>query len=91
MTRSIAAHTFKMKLKKPYKRISAFRCRGSASTCFYSAMFRNLIAYSDFLTMAAIALTRSVGLIGGLRSPRFTLRRWQICPSKQFVHSRLNP
>ena len=32
--------------------------------CFrYSAIVRNLIAYADFLTMAAIAVTRSLGYI----------------------------
>merc|ERR1712156_196209 len=35
----------------------------SASLCSFSSLVRNLIAYADFLTMAAIALTSSIGLI----------------------------
>ena len=37
--------------------------RASASLCSFSSLIRNLIAYADFLTMAAIALTSSIGLI----------------------------
>jgi len=35
----------------------------SASLCSFSALVRNLISYADFLTMAAIALISSIGLI----------------------------
>jgi len=35
----------------------------SESFCWYSAMLRNWIAYADFLTMAAIAVTRSLGCL----------------------------
>ena len=31
--------------------------------CSFSALVRNLVNYADFLTMAAIALTSSVGII----------------------------
>ena len=37
--------------------------RGSHKLCSWSAGFRNLFCYADILTMAAIALTRSIGLI----------------------------
>ena len=37
--------------------------RASASLCSFSALVRNLVAYADFLTMAAIALSSSIGLI----------------------------
>ena len=39
--------------------------RGSHKLCSWSAGFRNLFCYADILTMAAIALTRSIGLIRG--------------------------
>jgi len=35
----------------------------SASLCSFSSLVRNLICYADFLTMAAIALISSIGLI----------------------------
>ena len=35
--------------------------RGSHKLCSWSAGFRNLFCYADILTMAAIALTRSIG------------------------------
>ena len=38
-------------------------CRASASLCSYSALVRSLIAYADFLTMAAIALVTCVGFV----------------------------
>ena len=38
---------------------------GSATQCSWAAGLRNLIAYADFLTMAAIALTRSLGIVNG--------------------------
>ena len=37
--------------------------RASASLCSFSALVRNLVAYADFLTMAAIALSQSIGLV----------------------------
>lgn len=54
----------------------------SETFCRLSSMVRNLIAYADFLTMAAIAVTRSLGFIlnhynfrrvfGNLFSPKMT-------------------
>ena len=47
--------------------------------CSYSAGFRNFFCYADILTMAAIALTRSVGLIRGAsrakHRPQLSARR----------------
>ena len=46
---------------KKYERDNS--CRASASLCSYSALVRSLIAYADFLTMAAIALVTCVGFV----------------------------
>ena len=37
--------------------------RASASLCSLSSLVRNLIAYADFLTMGAIAVSNSIGLV----------------------------
>ena len=39
--------------------------RGTADLCTFTAAFRNLIAYADFITMAAIAAHRSYGIVMG--------------------------
>ena len=44
--------------------------------CAFTAGFRNLIAYADFITMAAIAANRSYGIVTGrFRRLRFMGRR----------------
>ena len=56
--------------------------------CSYTAGFRNFFCYADILTMAAIALTRSVGLIRGAawakRRPQLSARR-SVLPTGRIV------
>ena len=48
---------------------------GSLSLCAITAGFRNMVVYADFFTMAAIAITQSVGIVKQQRVTSVRKRR----------------